>query len=54
MTKEQINHEELKLRKQLLEMRFDLKNGRLTNTASLKKTRRDIARILTLKRQNNG
>lgn len=54
MTVEEFNKEEQALRRQLLDMRFDLKNGRLTNTASLKKTRRDVARLLTLKRQKNG
>ncbi|MEI6806640.1 MAG: 50S ribosomal protein L29 [Myxococcaceae bacterium] len=54
MTKQDFKQEESALRRQLLDMRFDLKNGKLTNTASLKKTRRDLARLLTLMRQNNG
>ncbi len=54
MTKEELKKEENTLRRQLLEMRFDLKNGKLFNTAALKKTRRDLARLLTLGRQNNG
>lgn len=54
MTVEDFKKEESALRRQLLDMRFDLKNGKLTNTASLKKTRRDLARLLTLMRQNNG
>lgn len=54
MTTVDFKKEEGALRRQLLDMRFDLKNGKLLNTASLKKTRRDLARLLTLKRQNNG
>ena len=54
MTMEDFKKEESALRRQLLDMRFDLKKGSLTNTASLKKTRRDLARLLTLMRQNNG
>ena len=54
MTQEELKTEEQKLRRQLMDMRFDLKNGRLLNTASLKKTRRDLARLLTSMRQKNG
>ena len=54
MTKEELKKEENTLRRQLLDMRFDLKNGKLLSTASLKKTRRDLARNLTLARRNNG
>lgn len=54
MTKEELKEQEGKLRRQLLDMRFDLKNGNLLNTAALKKTRKDLARLLTKARQNNG
>ncbi|MES2504763.1 MAG: 50S ribosomal protein L29 [Myxococcota bacterium] len=53
-TNEDFKKEEDALRRQLLDMRFDLKNGKLLNTASLSKTRKDLARLLTLKRQKNG
>ncbi len=35
-------------KKKLLTLRFQLASGRLTNTAELAKTKRDVARALTL------
>lgn len=35
-------------KKKLFTLRFQLASGRLTNTAELEKTRRDIARALTV------
>jgi ribosomal protein L29 len=54
MTKEDFNKEQHALRKQLLDIRFDQRCGKLTNTAMIRKTRRDLARLLTLKRLSNG
>ncbi|HAZ27858.1 TPA: 50S ribosomal protein L29 [Candidatus Acetothermia bacterium] len=36
-------------KKKLLTLRFQLASGRLTNTAEIAKTKRDVARALTLR-----
>ncbi|MBL4818221.1 MAG: 50S ribosomal protein L29 [Deltaproteobacteria bacterium] len=54
MTNVNFDKQEQELRKQLMDMRFDLKCGKMANTSNLKKTRRELARLLTLKRLSNG
>ena len=51
---EEFRVQEIRLRRQLLDMRFDLKLGKLLNTALIKKTKKDLARVLTLIRKNDG
>ncbi len=51
---EELKVEENKLRRQLLDMRFDLKLGRLSNTALIRKAKKKLARTLTSIRRNNG
>lgn len=38
-------------KRKLLNLRFQLATGQLTNTAEIKKTKRDIARALTILRE---
>lgn len=38
-------------KRKLLNLRFQLASGQLTNTAEIKKTKRDIARALTILRE---
>lgn len=38
-------------KRKLLNLRFQLASGQLTNTAEIKKTKRDIARALTVLRE---
>ncbi|MCS7216947.1 MAG: 50S ribosomal protein L29 [Candidatus Bipolaricaulota bacterium] len=52
----ELSNEELMQRVQewkrkLLNLRFQLASGQLTNTAEIKKTKRDIARALTILRE---
>ncbi|MEN3010263.1 MAG: 50S ribosomal protein L29 [Candidatus Bipolaricaulaceae bacterium] len=52
----ELSNEELMQRVQewkrkLLNLRFQLASGQLTNTAEIKKTKRDIARALTVLRE---
>lgn len=49
-----LKEKENELRRKLLDMRFDLKLGRLSNTASIRETKKELARVLTSMRQNNG
>lgn len=39
------------LKRKLLNLRFQLASGQLTNTAEIRKTKRDIARTLTIIRE---
>ncbi len=41
------------LKKKLLTLRFQRASGRLTNTAEIAKTKRDVARVLTLLRERD-
>ncbi|QQG34971.1 MAG: 50S ribosomal protein L29 [Deltaproteobacteria bacterium] len=49
MIKNQRSNQENVMRYQLLQLRFDLKNGRLFNSAVMKKKRKLIAQFLTLR-----
>jgi large subunit ribosomal protein L29 len=47
---EALVHKELQLERDLLELRFRLKTNQLDNTASIRKIRKDIARLRTAQR----
>ena len=51
LTTEQLLDREKELKEQLFNLRFQLATGQLENTASLKKVRKDIARVKTVLRQ---
>ena len=51
LTTEQLLNREKELKEQLFNLRFQLATGQLENTASLKKVRKDIARVKTVLRQ---
>lgn len=53
MTVDQMNDEVLKLKKERFNLRFQRATGQLENTARLRETRRDIARIKTVARQKS-
>jgi len=44
----ELNGKELKLRKKIMDLRFLKVNGKLTDTAFINKTRKFLARILTI------
>ncbi len=50
MTDEELDRKEADLREELFNLRFQHAMGKLENTARLKALKRDIARILTVKR----
>lgn len=54
----ELSADELRMRvregkKKLFTLRFQLASGRLTNTAEIGKTKRDVARALTLLEERN-
>lgn len=51
LTTEKLLDREKELKEQLFNLRFQLATGQLENTASLKKVRKDIARVKTVLRQ---
>ena len=51
LTTDQLLSREKELKEQLFNLRFQLATGQLENTASLKKVRKDIARVKTVLRQ---
>ena len=53
MTTDQIEDEVLKLKKEQFNLRFQRATGQLENTARLRETRRDIARIKTIAKQKS-
>jgi len=48
---DELVQQEAELKRKLFNLRFQRAGGELDNTAELKKTRRDIARVMTLIRQ---
>ena len=51
LTTDKLLDREKELKEQLFKLRFQLATGQLENTASLKKVRKDIARVKTVLRQ---
>ena len=51
MTKDQVQDEILKLKKEQFNLRFQAASGQLENTSRVRQIRRDIARIKTIARQ---
>ncbi len=51
MTRDQLDDELLKLKKEQFNLRFQAASGQLENTARVGEVRRDIARIQTITRQ---
>lgn len=51
LTTDKLLDREEELKEQLFNLRFQLATGQLENTASLKKVRKDIARVKTVLRQ---
>ncbi|MCK5060447.1 50S ribosomal protein L29 [Candidatus Bipolaricaulota bacterium] len=49
LTVEELEHKESELKGKLLNLRFQKVTGELDNIAELAKTRKDIARVLTIK-----
>jgi large subunit ribosomal protein L29 len=47
MTKDQLNDEVLKLRKEQFNLRFQRASGQVENTSRIRQIRRDIARLKT-------
>ena len=50
LSREELKEKELNLKQTLFNLKFQKATGQLGNTAMLKKTRRDIARVKTLLR----
>ena len=48
MTQEELAQQEAELKRKLFNLRFQRASGELTNTAELVKTRKDIARVMTI------
>ena len=51
LTVEELQQKEQELRRKLFNLRFQKETGELDNTAELVKTRRDIARVLSIHRE---
>ena len=51
LTTDKLLDREKELKEQLFNLRFQLATGQLENTASLKKVRKDIARVKTVLRK---
>ena len=49
LTVEELEQKESELKRKLLNLRFQKVTGKLDNIAELAKTRKDIARVLTIK-----
>jgi len=48
LTKDQLKKNFIKLKKDLFNLRFQKKNGQLTNTAKISEIKKEISRTLTL------
>lgn len=48
MTRDELTHQSAELKRKLFTLRFQRASGELTNTAELRKTRKDIARVMTI------
>ena len=53
-TKEELNHSLVDLRAKLLKLNFDLADSKVKDFSQLRKTKQDIARILTVLKQINN
>ena len=51
MSIEELKEQEIQLRKELVELKFQKGTRQLVDTAGLRKNRRDIARVLTVMSQ---
>lgn len=51
LTVEELKQKEQELRRKLFTLRFQKETGELDNTAELVKTRRDIARVMSIHRE---
>ena len=51
MSADQLNEELLDLKKEQFNLRFQAASGQLTNTARVRRVRRDVARIKTIQAQ---
>lgn len=51
MTKDQVQDEILKLKKEQFNLRFQMATGQVENTARIRQIRRDIARLKTVQSQ---
>jgi large subunit ribosomal protein L29 len=47
MTNEEIENKIIELKKQLLDLRFQLATGTLNETGEIKNTKKDVARLMT-------
>lgn len=54
LTKEELLEKETQLKKQLMQLRFDAKLGKLEKHATIREMRRDIARVLTVMSQQKA
>jgi large subunit ribosomal protein L29 len=54
LTVDQLDEELEKLKKEQLNLRFQRASGQLENTARVRVVRREIARVLTARRQKSG
>jgi large subunit ribosomal protein L29 len=51
---EELNAQEAELRKSLFDAQYKHAGGQLEDTASIRRTRRDLARLLTVKTQKKS
>ena len=54
LSKEELIEKEGQLKKQLMQLRFDAKLGKLEKHANIRLVRRDIARVLTVVNQKRS
>lgn len=54
LTREELVEKEAQLKKQLMQLRFDAKLGKLEKHSTIKEKRRDIARVLTVMNQKRS
>jgi len=51
LTKEEVNGKEKELRQELFNLRFQKATGQLGNTAIINKSKKDLARVMTVLRE---
>jgi len=54
LTQEELDHKELELREELFNLSVQHATGQLENSARIRHVKKDIARILTLRRARSG
>jgi large subunit ribosomal protein L29 len=54
LTHEELQKKALSLKQELFTQRFKLSTGQLENTSTIKKLRRDVARAITVLKQNKA